>query len=86
MSLFMNAWQKAVCEIYGSGDYCHLHKNPRWKDAIEDIGDTLFRFLMIELSDAEDCEDAETAMQRLQAVRDDIDQAIRQVMRLIRRN
>lgn len=86
MSRFMNAWQKAVCETYSSGDYQHLHKNPRWKDAVEDLGDTLFRFLMIELSDSEDCENAETALQHLEAVRDDINLAIEQVMRLIARN
>lgn len=86
MSLFMNRWQKAVCETYGHGDYRHYRNNPRWKSAVEDCGDTLFRFLMTELSDSEDCEDAETALQRLEAARDDIDQAIRDVTALIPRN
>lgn len=86
MSIFMNAWQKAVCETYGGGDYRHLKRNPRWKEMLDDVGDTLFAFLMIELSDAEDCEDPETALQRLESARDDIDQAIDQVMRLIPRN
>lgn len=86
MSLFMNAWQKAVCETYGDGDYRHLKRSPRWREALDDVGDTLFRFLMIELSDAEDCEDTETALQRLERARDDIDQAIGQVMRLIPRH
>jgi hypothetical protein len=86
MSLFMNPWQKAVCETYGGGDYRHLKRNPRWEDKLDDLGDGLFTFLMIELSDTEDCEDAQTALQRLEAARDDIDQAIDQVMRLIPRN
>jgi hypothetical protein len=86
MSLFMNPWQKAVCETYAHGDYRHLKRNSRWQDKLDDLGDTLFSFLMIELSDAEDCEDAETALQRLEAARDDIDQAIRDVTRLIPRN
>lgn len=86
MSLFMNQWQKAVCDTYGGGDYRHLKRSPRWQDQLEDLGDTLFSFLMIELSDTEDCEDAQTALQRLEAARDDIDQAIDQVMRLIPRN
>lgn len=80
---WMNAWQRAVCRNYGNGDYKHLIFSPRWLAQLDDVGDTLFTFLMIELSTAEDCEDAETALQRLQSARDDLDLAIRDVMRLI---
>jgi hypothetical protein len=86
MSLLMNPWQRAVCETYSGGDYRHFRKNPRWKQALEDCGDTLFHFLMVELSSAEDCHSPEEAMARLERARADIDDAIREVMRLIPRN
>lgn len=84
MSLFMNRWQKAVCKTYGNGDYRHLTRNPRWHDELDTLGDSLLAFILIELSDAEDCEDAETALNRLETARADIDGAIAQVMTLIR--
>jgi hypothetical protein len=66
---------RCVCETYGGGDYRHLKRSPRWLEQLDDVGDTLFTFLMTELSDAEDCEDAETALQRLENARSDIDLA-----------
>jgi hypothetical protein len=57
----MNKWQKVVCEMYAGGDYHYLKGSPRWLEQLDDVGDTLFTFLMIELSDAEDCEDRAAA-------------------------
>ncbi|WP_414463335.1 hypothetical protein [Hyphomicrobium sp. DY-1] len=84
MSAFMNKWQAAVCATYGGGDYRHLRRSPRWKDALDDVGDGLFRFLMIELSSGEDCTDAATALRRLASAQADIDTAIAAVTALNR--
>ena len=78
----MNASQRVVCKAYGGGDFNHYADDPDWRHSIDQCGDTLFRFLMIELSDGEDCEDAETAVQRLIRARDDIEHAIDAIARL----
>ncbi|WP_414462443.1 hypothetical protein [Hyphomicrobium sp. DY-1] len=80
----MNASQRVVCKAYGGGDFNHYADDPDWRHSIDQCGDTLFRFLMIELSDAEECEDAETALRRLTAARTDIEDAIDAVARLSR--
>ncbi len=49
-----NARQRAVCKTYGGGDYAHFGEDPDWHANLEGCVDTLFRFLMIELSDGED--------------------------------
>ncbi|CEJ88088.1 hypothetical protein HYPGJ_31585 [Hyphomicrobium sp. GJ21] len=74
--VMMNAWQRAVCASFSSGDCAHLAHDRNWAAALKDCGDPLFAFLMRELSDAEDCEDEATALQRLQSARDDIEEAI----------
>lgn len=86
MSLFMNRWQEAVCETYSGGEYRYLTRSPLWRERLDGLGDTLFSFLMIELSDAEDCADTETALQRLDNARSDLDRAIEQIMRLAPRH
>jgi hypothetical protein len=83
MSHRMNPWQRAVCETYAEGDFRHVPDEPDWRAALDDCGDTLFRFLMIELADSEDCDSAETALQRLERARADIEQAISDVTGLI---
>ncbi len=80
MSKAMNAWQKAVAKLYCHGDFAHFATDPKWRVNLDDCGDSLFRFLMIELSTEEDCDSAEEAINRLENAREDIDAAIRNVI------
>lgn len=57
----LNPWQTAVARVYGAGDYAHIQSVEEAKDC----GDTLFQFLMIELSTSEGCDTAEEARQRI---------------------
>lgn len=67
----LNRFQAAVAKSYGGGDYAYLIDSPTANSEYEDAGDTLFTFLMRELSDTEDCENLETAIGRMEnAVRD----------------
>ncbi len=76
----MNAWQKAVANNYCHGDFAHFRRDPNWRANLDGCGDSLFRFLMIELSTQEDCDSAEEAINRLENAREDIDSAIRNVI------
>ncbi len=76
----MSLWQQAVCRTYGEGDFASLADDPDWYSALDEIGDTLFRFLMVELSTAEDCADFDEAIARLNTARDDVERAITAVV------
>ena len=63
----LNRFQRLVADNYAAGDYSHLD-NQREAKADDDLGDTLFTFLMRELSD--DCQDdPNEALRRLTAAR-----------------
>lgn len=62
----LNEFQLVAREAYAQGDFSHT-------DEIFDVGDGLYTAIMVELSDNEDCENLETAIQRLEAMRRDID-------------
>src|SRR3546814_8231366 len=49
-----NRAQRIVANIYGDGDFQHVRPGE-----IHDVGDTLFTFLMVELSDDEGCRSEE---------------------------
>ena len=73
----LNDWQKAVARTYGDGDYGHFEVEGKISDDdLEQCGDTLFAFLMLELSDAEDCDSSEEAIRRLESARRQLDEAI----------
>lgn len=65
----INDNQRAILESYAEGDYAPLFVEATTQQevtrALNDSGDTLFKFLMIELSDNEGCRDYETALSRL---------------------
>jgi hypothetical protein len=73
----LNDYQKAVLRVYAEGDNAHLMDFEGTKEEFDrelnDAGDTLFRFLMVELSDNEDCTDLDTAIQRVSTAIDDIE-------------
>lgn len=67
----LNKFQSAVAKNYGDGDYAEFIETGLTKDDLDNCGDTLFKFLMVELSDEGEPMDAETAEQRMShAVRD----------------
>lgn len=73
----LNAWQKAIARSYGGGDHAHFAEKGEVRAAdLDACGDTLFRFLMIELADREDCDTLEEAIRRCESARQQIDEAI----------
>lgn len=72
----LNAYQTAVKDAYSDGDHSHIHSVQQ----AYIVGDSLFAFLMIELSDAEGCTDQETAWRRLESAKRDIETAINAVL------
>lgn len=69
----LNAIQIEVAKSYAEGDFSEIITSPDWRHYLARCGDTLFSFLMIELSPGEDCENLETALARLQRAADDIE-------------
>jgi len=69
----LNPYQAAAARVYGGGDFAYLaDEGVSARDLANiNVGDTLFRFVLIELSDSEGCEDMETAVRRIEiAIRD----------------
>lgn len=74
----LNKWQKAVARTYGDGDYAYFAEAGEISDSeLDQCGDTLFAFLMLELSDAEDCDTLEEAIRRVESARRQLDEALR---------
>lgn len=75
--MILNAWQRAVARTYDDGDYAYLCDQAEvTREELADCGDTLFVFLMIELSDQENCEGEEEAIRRVARAREQLDAAI----------
>ncbi len=73
----LNDWQKTVARAYGGGDYAHFADAGEITNSERDsCGDTLFAFLMIELSDREDCDSLEEAIRRVRSARDQLDETL----------
>lgn len=75
----MNAFQNTAARAFKNGKYAHLIDVADWPSRLPQLGDTLFAFVMLELSNAEGCNsDSEAAYRmtaaarELQAVADDI--------------
>ena len=63
----MNDAQRILRQAYGGGDYADVETT----DEARDVGDTLFTFLWLELSDAEGCDGPVEGLRRVgAAVRD----------------
>lgn len=64
-----NQFQLAVISSYENGEfeYLTLPASPgKSRDCLYNLGDTLLQFLLIELSDKEDCDTAEEAARRVE--------------------
>lgn len=79
----MNSYMKVAAQIYGDGDYRHLAGKSEITMSDLDVGDTLFRFIMIELSSEEDCTDLGTAISRMRTAKEEIDMVIHAMEGLI---
>ena len=56
--------QCKILKYYADGDFSHIQT----EEELENCGDGLLKFLMLELSAEEDCEDEEEAYRRLNTV------------------
>ena len=56
-----NPFQHACANAYSEGDFAHVQDI----EQVRAMHDTLFTFLMIELSPAEDCDTREEALRRM---------------------
>lgn len=66
----LNDAQKAVLAQYACGDFaymCEIDTREDLESEIENCGDGLLRFLMVELSSSEDCKTLQDAQQRIEA-------------------
>jgi hypothetical protein len=73
----LNDWQRAIARNYGDGDYVQFAIDGEISDVdLDQCGDTLFVFLMLELSDTEDSDSTEEAIRRIESARRQLDAAI----------
>ncbi|KAB2855859.1 MAG: hypothetical protein F9K41_07970 [Sphingopyxis terrae] len=68
----LNPFQLICAQTHGEGDFAHIDS----MEQARDVGDTLFAFLMIELSSSEGCESREEALRRLDMATADIGRVI----------
>lgn len=78
MSPHLTAFQITVLETYDHGDFAYLAKLPsqEFDEELARCGDTLLKFILIELSHKEDCLTISDAIRRLATASDDIATAI----------
>lgn len=51
----MNPFQTIAAKLYKDGKHAHLIDTPDWPALLPHVGDTLFAFIMLELSAQEGC-------------------------------
>lgn len=73
----LNDWQKAVARTYSDGDFAFFADKGEIQDEdLDQCGDALFVFLMLDLSDTEDCDSLEEAIRRIESARRQLIEAI----------
>ena len=81
--MILNAWQRAVAATYDEGAFDYLVEDGAIDPgALDTCGDTLFKFLMIELADKEGCGANDEAIRRCVRAREQLDDAISALERL----
>lgn len=78
MQLDLNAFQRKVLDTYANGELSHITT----KQELDECGDGLLRFLLVELSSGEDCGDAETACQRVETAISDLSNVLQHLQDL----
>jgi len=72
----MTPQQIAAAHVYDDGEHAHIIHDPNWRLSLPGYGDTLFQFVMLELSASEDCDSDDVALQRMRHARSQIDDVI----------
>lgn len=68
----LNDMHRAVLRDYADGDFAYLAEQ-EFITEVDQLGDTLLTFILIELSVEEDCESLEDGISRMTRARDDLD-------------
>lgn len=63
-----NEYQKLAAKHYCGGEMSHVQDD----EDVRNCGDGLFRFIMVELSDTEDCDTDDTAKMRMEQASEDL--------------
>ena len=71
----MNRFQVRATTVYSEGAYAPLANSETWLRDVEELGDGLFKYLIVELSTRENCETWTEAIER-------IDHAIQELERV----
>lgn len=71
----MNRAQQIVAETYCGGEL----NRPDVLETLDECGDGLFKFLMIELSDKEDCAGIDDAYNRVAIAREQLGELLREL-------
>jgi coenzyme F420-reducing hydrogenase delta subunit len=71
----MNRFQVSVTCAYAEGAYASLANNETWRKDIDELGDGLFRYLILELSTEEECETWAEAINRVETAIHELEQA-----------
>ncbi|MFC1336168.1 MAG: hypothetical protein G8D89_16320 [gamma proteobacterium symbiont of Clathrolucina costata] len=72
----LNQFQKVVKTSYGEGDFSYIES----VDETVGCGDSLFHFLMVELSTSEGCDSLDEAIRRLERAKVDMETCINAMM------
>jgi hypothetical protein len=74
----LNPWQKTAANSYGGGDFAHIaaYEGLLLQQAVKECGDTLFKFIMIELDTSEDCLDEDEAFRRISMAKGNLDEVL----------
>lgn len=72
----MTPQQIAAANAYDGGEHSYIVTELNWRRDVHLCGDTLFQFLMAELSTPEGCDSDETALRRLRTAASQINQVI----------
>jgi hypothetical protein len=73
--MILNKWQKEVLRDYGDGEFAHYAETDEISNPLV-LGDTLLSFMLIELSEEEDCDSPEEGIKRLHRAHMDIQVAM----------
>ena len=73
----INPYQRIMMDAYEDGEFTYVDG----PNQLDGIGDTLFKFLFLELANAEDCTDIATALGRVHTARDQLDAVLAALIR-----
>jgi hypothetical protein len=62
----MNRFQVQATAVYADGAYAPLANSEKWQRDVDELGDGLFRYLILELSTKEECETWTEAIDRIE--------------------